>query len=388
MTVVELAGQIGWCSVVSLWIALLWRCRSALRLRYQRGLWLAVLTAAIAITLFQPDIVTWAKGFTGNDHAITLARNLVGVLSAGLTLLFIVGSIRERQLRLLLPLGLAAVLAALLFMDMANGPYPGPSIPHTGGPAAPSACYWLLIIAAHLLADLTSMTVCWQYSNRTDDRDLVWSLRVFALGSVFAIAYWSAYLLHLLVRIPFALPYMAVVINVHGLFRAASLLVPTATAGARRLADLRTVWALWPLWRDLLTAVPHVALARPQQSRLREVLFPCAPLALQAHRQAIETYDALLALQPYVPPDAYDQARRFARRAGVPPERLEAAGLAGALGQARRAMLADALSSTPGQLPGLDWSSPALLLAIARSWPLMSDALPGHDPAGTPQNQS
>ncbi|WP_369359698.1 hypothetical protein [Streptomyces sp. cg2] len=39
------------------------------------------------------------------------------------------------------------------------------------------------------------------------------------------------------------------------MFRAASLLVPAATAGSRAIADLRTIWVLWPLWHDLLTAV-------------------------------------------------------------------------------------------------------------------------------------
>ncbi|WP_369359696.1 DUF6545 domain-containing protein [Streptomyces sp. cg2] len=51
---------------------------------------------------------------------------------------------------------------------------------------------------------------------------------------------------------------------------------------------------------------------------MKEVLRPRASLALQAHRRTIETYDAILDLQSYVQPGAYDRARQPALRAGVP----------------------------------------------------------------------
>ncbi|MCE0446040.1 hypothetical protein LT493_17730 [Streptomyces tricolor] len=224
------------------------------------------------------------------------------------------------------------------------------------------------------------MVVCWRFSLRTTERDLVWSLRLFAAGSVLALVFWSGYLFHLFDPDPHLLPYLSVVMGVHGFMRVASLLVPTATALARSATALRTAWQLWPLWRDLVTAVPHVALARPRRTRLQEVLWPRYPPALLAHRQTIETYDALLTLQQYVQPDAYEEAHRLARRAGVRDDRLASAALAGAVGQARRAVLDGVPPAEARPLPGVAHGSPETLLGIARMWPVMTDAVRCHDP--------
>ncbi len=88
----ELAHDVGVWSLLTLWIALVWRAGAALRLPNQRGLWFTVLAATIAVTLFQPRIVTWLAGLGADIHTICLTRNLIGVLSAGLVLLFIVDS--------------------------------------------------------------------------------------------------------------------------------------------------------------------------------------------------------------------------------------------------------------------------------------------------------
>ncbi|MEV5341610.1 MAB_1171c family putative transporter [Streptomyces sp. NPDC052676] len=381
MSTRELATQVGVCSVLAMWFALVCRARPALRQPHQRGLWLTVLAAAVAITLFQPKIVQSLTNTGVDVHTIALTRNLIGVLSAGLVLLFMVGSTRARRLRLSVLVGLTATMGALLILDRLQMDHPREGPVSLQGPADPAFAYWLLLVVAHLVGDAVALVVCWLYSLRTADRDLVWSLRLFAVGSVFAFVFWCGYLWHLCGGSPAMLPYLSLIIGFHGLIRAASLLVPTTTALVRSWTALRVTWHLWPLWRDLVAAVPHVALATPQRTRLREVLRPRSPLALQAHRQTIETYDALLDLQQYVQPGAYEEAQRHARQAGVRAGDLTAAALAGALDQARRAKLAGAPPSAPRPLPGVVHGSPETLLGIARMWPSMTDALPCPSPA-------
>jgi hypothetical protein len=378
MSTSELAALVGLGSVFTLWFALLCRARPALRQPQQRGLWLTVLAATIAITLFQPRIVEWLTHTGMEVHTVALARNLIGVLSAGLVLLFMVDSTRARRLRLSVVVALATAMSALFVLDLLQvGPSPE-GAPSAQGPADPAFAYWLILVTTHLVGDAVALVVCWLYSLRTEDRDLVWSLRLFAVGSAFAVAFWGGYLWHMYSGSPAVLPCLSLIIGVHGFIRAASLLVPTATALARTWTALRVTWQLWPLWRDLVVAVPSVALARPQRTRLQVVLRPRSPLTLQAHRQTIETYDALLDLQRYVQPDAYEEAHLHARQAGVRDDRLAAAALAGALGQARRVKLAGAPPSVPRPLPGVVHGSPATLLGIARMWPSMTDALPCH----------
>ncbi|WP_374523636.1 DUF6545 domain-containing protein [Streptomyces malaysiensis] len=80
-----------------------------------------------------------------------------------------------------------------------------------------------------------------------------------------------------------------------------------------------------------------VALVQPESARVRQALRPRAPLALQAHRRTIETYDAILDLQAWGQPGPYERARTYAQQIGVSGEQLEATVLAGALWQARAA---------------------------------------------------
>ncbi|WP_236053765.1 MULTISPECIES: MAB_1171c family putative transporter [Streptomyces] len=379
MPVSELAARVGLASVLALWFALVWRARPALRQPHLRGLWVTVLAATTAITLFQPEIVSGLTSVGIAVHTVSLVRNLIGVLSAGLVLLFVIDPRRGPRLRRSVAVGLTAALVSLLVLDLLRGDRSPEGMAAVQRPASAAAAYWLILIVAHILGDAVALVVCWRYSLRTAERDLVWSLRLFAAGSVLALVFWCGYLCHLYGLTPGLLPYLSVIMGVHGFLRAASLLVPTATAVARSAAALRTAWQLWPLWRDLVTAVPHVALASPRRTRLQEVLWPRCPPALQAHRQTIETYDALLTLQPYIQPDAYEEAHRHARRAGVPDDRLASAALAGVVGQARRAVLGGVPPADPRPLPGVVHGSPETLLGIARMWSAMTDALPFRD---------
>ncbi|UCM87984.1 MAB_1171c family putative transporter [Streptomyces marincola] len=375
MTVSEWAVHIGRLSVLLMWFALLLRARPALKQRDQRGLWLAILAAAIATTLFQPEVVDWAVEVTGNERAVALSRNVVGVVAAGLTVLFVVDSTHPRRARLAIAAATSAAVVTLVGLDLARGDYPGPAVP-AGGPAEPSAVYWVVVCCAHVIADIAVVVLCGRYSARTGDRDLAWSLRLFAFGSALAVVYWAGHLVHLSDRMPGALPWLAVLINLHGVTRAFTLLVPTATRAARLVRDARVVWVLWPLWRDLSAAVPTVALLPPRPSRLREVLRPRAPLALQAHRQVIETFDAMLHLQAHHAPHIYERAARHAKALRVPAAASQAAALAGAVGQARRARLSGESAAAPRPFPGLDRGDGTLLLTMARHWPAMSPRLP------------
>ncbi|MFD5220512.1 hypothetical protein ACFWMH_23020 [Streptomyces tendae] len=226
MSTSELASQVGVGSVFALWFALACRARPALRQPHQRGLWLTVLAATIAITHFQPRIVAGLMNFGVDLHTVTLTRNLIGVLSAGLVLVSMVDIARARHFRRSVALTLAVAIGTLLILDLLQLSRPGDGIMSVQGPADQAAAYWLILIVAHLIGDTVALVVCWAFSLRSSDRDLVWSLRLFAVGSVFAIAFWSGYLWLLYDGTAAILPYLSLVIGVHGFIRAASLLGP------------------------------------------------------------------------------------------------------------------------------------------------------------------
>ncbi|MET9607703.1 MAB_1171c family putative transporter [Streptomyces sp. NPDC006512] len=327
-------------SVLCLWAAVLLRAPGALRSPQQRGLWLAVATAAAAMTLNLPAVVAHA---TSRDpdyaHAVGLVRNLIGVLSAGAVLYFVAAATRGRGLQRAAWAGTLLWLAALVGLDAAAPGHGSHTMPPVGDPV-PSLTYWLVLISAHLIANTVCVFVCWRYSLRTESRGLAAGLRLFGLGTALAGLFWFAYLLKALFGSTWAMPALPLLMNLHGLLRAAAILVPTLFTLRRTAADITTAWRLWPLWRDLVEAVPHVVLSRPRAGRVLELLWPPLPRGLLVYRKVIETRDAILILGEYVAPGVPELARGHVAGSGIPEPRRTAAALACVLKQARQAKLA------------------------------------------------
>ncbi|MGW9371607.1 MAB_1171c family putative transporter [Streptomyces xanthophaeus] len=326
-------------SVVCLWIAVMLRAPAALRSPRQRGLWLAVATAAAAMTLNLPAVVTYAMRDPHHSHAVGLVRNLIGVLSAGAVLYFVAAATRGRRLQLASWTATVAWLTVLLVLDAAAPGHGTHTMPPVGDPV-PSLAYWLVLISAHVIANTVCVALCWRYSRRTASRGLAAGLRLFGLGTALAGLFWLAYLLKALFGSTWAMPALPLLMNLHGLLRAAAILVPTLFALRRSAGDIATAWRLWPLWRDLVQAVPHVALNKPRAGRVVELLWPPVPRNLLVYRKVIETRDAILILGEYVAPGVPELAQGHVAGQGIPEQRRTAAALACVLKEARRAKLA------------------------------------------------
>ncbi|MBT2542461.1 hypothetical protein J7E99_17490 [Streptomyces sp. ISL-44] len=358
-------------SVVCLWIAILLRAPGALRSPQQRGLWLAVATAAGAMTLNLPDVVTYAMSRgAGYAHTIGLVRNLIGVFSAGAVLYFVAAAAGGRRLRFVSWTATVGWLTALVALDVAAPGHGTHTMPPVGDPV-PSLAYWLVLISAHVAANTVCVALCWRYSRRTESRGLAAGLRLFGLGTAFAGLFWFAYLLKALFGSTWAMPALPLLMNVHGLLRAAAILVPTLFTFRRTAADISTAWRLWPLWRDLVQAVPHVALNKPRAGRMVELLWPPVPRNLLVYRKVIETRDAILILGEYVAPGALEDARGRVAGSGVPEQRRTAAALASVLKEARQAKLAG-VPGRPGEAAGLEL--PAAIQTSAEGGDLAEEA--------------
>ncbi|MEU3777583.1 MAB_1171c family putative transporter [Streptomyces sp. NPDC032472] len=359
-------------SVVCLWIAVLLRAPGALRSPQQRGLWLAVATAAAAMTLNLPAVVTYAMRDQTYAHTVGLVRNLIGVLSAGAVVYFVAATTRGRTLQLAAWMGTVAWLTVLVVLDMGAPRHGTHTMPPHGDPV-PSLAYWLFLIAAHTLANTTCVFLCWRYSRRTESRGLAAGLLLFGLGTALAGLFWIAYLFKALFGSTWAMPALPLMMNLHGLLRAAAILVPTVFALRRSTADIATAWRLWPLWHDLVRAVPHVALTKPRAGRLLELLWPPVPRNLLVYRKIIETRDAILILGEYVAPGIPERARNHIGLSGIPEQRRTAAELACVLKEARAAKIAGLL---PGQQPGQAsaWELPAAVQTAGEGGGLEDEA--------------
>ncbi|MFJ5550353.1 MAB_1171c family putative transporter [Streptomyces sp. NPDC093225] len=328
-------------SVVVLWLAVLLRAPSAVRQPQQRGLLLAVATAAAAMTLNLPDLLAYAAKFPDWTHAVGLTRNLTGVLSAGAVLYFVATTTtRGRGLQVASSVMTVAWLGTLVALDLLAPPHSVHAMPPGGSPL-PSLAYWLTLMSAHLAANTACVYVCWRYGRRAVSPGLSAGLRLFGLGTALAGVFWFCYLLKAVFGVTAQMPYMALLMNTHGLLRAAAILVPTLYTARRTVGDVRTAWLLWPLWRELVDAVPHVALHKPRATRLVELLWPPMTRRLLVYRRVIETRDAILVLGEYVAPGVPELARAYVALAdpGAYPQ-PEAGELACVITEAARAKAA------------------------------------------------
>lgn len=360
----------GYICVGCLWLALALRGPAALRTPEQRGLWLAVATAAVAMTLTLPAAPQLALQDTGGVHAIALARNMSGVLSSGAVLYFVSATAGAR-LRLGVCCVTSLAMVSLLVLDSLASPHQEHAI--TGhGATAPSTAYWLVLVVTHLAADISCTSLCRQFSRRTANPVLRASLRMFGIGTSLSCLFWLCQPINLLFHTDWLMPYLPYVMDVHGLLRAIALLTPSLWAAQGAVVEICTIWRLWPLWRDLVQAVPNVAFLQPRH-RLLEIVWPQASWRLLAYRKIIETRDAILVLNDYVAAGTWARARSHVAAVGVAHTKVDATVLACVMTGARSAKLAGLPhQQSAGSLVTFDKgdlaSEKAFLLDMARAY--------------------
>ncbi|MFF7788125.1 MAB_1171c family putative transporter [Streptomyces sp. NPDC007991] len=362
-----------------LWVAVLLRAPFVFRSPQQRGLWLAVATAVIAMTLNLPSVSAATTDLLGRGHAVGLVRNLFGVVSAAAVLYFVAETTARRRLRRWHQRGTCTLLAALIVIDAVN------EEPHdyvvTGAGDSPLlALYWLLLIAAHLGTNVLCVIMCWRYARGGASLSLIWSLRLFGIGTALAGLFWVGHLMRLFFPVGWIAECQPLIMEAHGLFRAAAILVPAVRAAHCICVDISIVWRLWPLWKELTEAVPAVTLTK-SRPRLFEILWPPVPWKMFAYRKVIETRDAILVLHNYIDPALLEEARDHVSTLGIPEAQRDAAVLACALHRARRMKpvggpsKAKAVPVSPARLDHGDFASEVLfLLDVRQAYELVARA--------------
>ncbi|MBB4893132.1 hypothetical protein FHS39_002163 [Streptomyces olivoverticillatus] len=358
----------GNASTVCLWVAVLLRAPAAMRHHWQRSLWLAVATAAAAMALNLPPVLDALHGVFGPSHVADLARNLIGVLSAAAVLDFVTASTGERRWHRQLAVAAAAVMAVLLLLDF-TAPAHERHVITPSGVVEPSTAYWLVLIAAHLAADLTCVMVCSRYSRIGSNRAFKACLRLFSWGTAFSALFWAGYLTLLVVDEPWIRSLLPWTMALHGLLRASALALPTLFSLRQKVEDIVTIWRLWPMWCDLIAAVPHVALDKPRP-RMVEIVRPKGPWDLLAYRKVIEIRDAILVMRDHTPPALLEEAQEYVESGPVAPAGTDATVMACALRVTRPA--GSAPSGAPTEISALGgedlWAETAFLVQVAKAY--------------------
>ncbi|NJC70708.1 hypothetical protein HC031_13430 [Planosporangium thailandense] len=303
-TDVELIGA------AALWLVLILRIPSARRSRQQRMLLFAAAGLAGSITVYLDPVSAALKGTFVFAESCGLFMNIWGVLSSALILDFVLAATSGRRARLIYLLT-AAVTATLIVLNFTIAPHSGCVTSVVVPWYSP---FWWLLIFTHLVATVPCAALCARYSYQArEDRSLRTGLLLLAAGFASSTLFWSVVLGFLLTRLPWLGAIFPLNIGVTAWLMTAGVSLPLMLSLYRQTWNAIALWRLWPLWRDLIESVPHVALDKPG-ARIRQLLGRPGSVYLRLYRVVIEIRDAMLVLSDYT--GAEDVARARAHVAG------------------------------------------------------------------------
>ncbi|MGH3846818.1 MAG: MAB_1171c family putative transporter [Pseudonocardiaceae bacterium] len=321
--------------LISLWLAAILRAPAAARHPCQRPLWLGTCLIAVTTTLYQEPVIGTLGRLIGDFNLIDLSRHVSHTVTAAVMLycvLVVVG--RQRQIWLLASAA-AVTIAATIWLNLSAAPHARSTITTPELPLI----YWLLCFGFYLVADGISVVVCWQYGRRAGPGTLRQSLRIFGLSRLFGCLLWILFPAYLITRHTELLGYIPPLTGIELLLQAGSVLLPGIDSARHNLAQRRILWALWPLWQSLTSAIPNLT-PPGRGSRLGALATTNASVNSRLYRLVIEIRDAGLILRAYATPATITAAQQFAATHPVPAADLEAATVACWLHGARQATLA------------------------------------------------
>lgn len=303
-------------TVVGLWTAGLIRVPSAIRSKRAR-LWAVTLfLEALSMTFAQPAIGHWANAVTGIPNVESLLKHgLTALFDASILHIMLVvgGKDSPRNRKRVLVSALVTVTTMTILFCFATSSAGAYFLPKTAS-FSPLISYWLVYLSYVCAISTIAMWIFWRYNLRAGSLLLRISLKLITVCFAAGIGY--AVLRTVLLFYP-QTPIVALMrlIMYTGLlaFVTGSILsaLPDYTRTVRGYRALRT---LYPLWRKVYEAVPHIALIKPR-GRIRELAFDS--LDLRLYRRVIEIRDGLITLRDYLPASTLDSARAHAGGQGA-----------------------------------------------------------------------
>jgi hypothetical protein len=329
-TTVELVGAL------ALWVVVFLRLPTAVRSRQQRMLLLAVIGLAGSITVYLDPVTAVVNRNLVFAQSCGLFMNAWGVFSAALILDFVLAATSDRRPWTVYGL-MAATIGALVALNFTVSPDSGCVTSKMVPWYSP---FWWLLIAAHLVAVIPCAVLCGRYAYRArGDRSLRAGLALLAAGFASSAAFWTVVLGFLLARPAWLGALFPLNIGITAWLMTAGTSLPLVLEGYRLARHAGALWRLWPLWRDLVDTVPHVALTKPGP-RVRDLFGGPRTTYLRLYRRVIEIRDAILILADHVRPETVERAREHVIAHGFSGEQVEPALVACWLDVARRARLA------------------------------------------------
>ncbi|MCQ4040463.1 MAB_1171c family putative transporter [Streptantibioticus rubrisoli] len=323
---VELSGAL------VMWLAVFLRVPTARRSRQQRMLLLAVAGLAGSITVYLDPVTAALDRTFVFAQSCGLFMNVWGVFSSALILDFVLAAMSRRRPWLVYG-AMAVTTVTLVVLNATIAPNSGCV---TSEHVPWYSLFWWILVAAHLTGTIPCAVMCVRYSRQAKrDRAFRLGLVLLAGGFISSSVFWTVVLAFLLARPAWLGALFPLNIGITAWLMTAGTALPLLLTAHRLARNAAALWRLRPLWRELVEAVPHVALDAPR-GRFRETLGGPQAVYLRLYREVIEIRDAILVLRDYVTPQTVERAREYVSMRGLPEHRFEPAVVACWLAEARR----------------------------------------------------
>lgn len=304
---------------------------SALRHKQQRSLWFALLMLGIGITMQQQPAAQVIARLAGQRDAPSLLSSLMAVGVATTLLTFTVrarqaetaGRIPYARLRLAMCVfTVVTMIGTFALVTASHLPTRDRFLPVPGTLTAHSV-YWATYLVYMLVVTAVTTGLLW----RTVPGVGSWLIRTPVLLLAVATSTFLAFLSSRVVAVftYSSLPVVSgtYISSIHTTCVALGCSIAAFIPMGKDLAARRDCNALYPLWRALCDALPHIALY-PPRSRMADALTP-RNSQLRLHRRLIEIRDGLLIMRDWVSQRDLDAIREVIRDADLPADLAPAA---------------------------------------------------------------
>ncbi|QUQ67427.1 MAB_1171c family putative transporter [Kutzneria sp. CA-103260] len=300
------------------WIVVVVRV-SALRSRSQRPLWFALLLLALGITMLQKDTNAAIARVTGDPNVQYLISSLaaVGVAATLLTFAARAADVRISPLLRWMSCGLTVLVMVTSFaIFTSDGETARPRFFPVPGTLSVLDVYWVVYLLYQGVVTAATLVLLLRAFGRVRSWLVRTPVLLLVIGSVGFLVFIGSRFVAVFGGVESAVAFGTYVSSPHTIGVSLGCSIAAFVPFFLGLSAWRGGNALYPLWKSLVTALPHIALY-PPRSRLVDALLP-QNSQLRLHRRLVEIRDGMLVMNDWAQPS--DLAAIEVLVSDAPPE--------------------------------------------------------------------
>jgi hypothetical protein len=300
------------------WIVVIVRV-TALRSRNQRPLWFALLMLALGITMLQKDTNAYIRGITGDVNFQYLASSVMAVGVAATLLTFAARAAEVAISAWLRWISCGATVVVMITSYVVFTVNGGTARPHffpVPGTLSILDLYWVVYLTYLGIATVATLVLLIRAFGRVHSWLVRTPVLLLIIGSVGFTVFIGSRFVAVFGGVESAVVFGTYVSSPHTIGVSLGCSIAAFVPLFLGWSAWRNANALYPLWKSLVTAVPHIALY-PPRARLVDALVP-QNSQLRLHRRLVEIRDGMLIMNDWVQPADLAQIEVFV--ADVPPD--------------------------------------------------------------------